>query len=298
MAIPEEQLKTWSAQGAVPGSRDTYATVKSALEATDAPYAGKKYKVFLQGSYGNDTNIYAESDVDIVIRLDSTFHRDLDQLSDVEKAAYAASYPDATYRYEQFQADVIAVLRKRFGNAVDLGSKAVRIKPEGNRRSADVIIATQYRRYRRFRSLVDEDYEPGIRFVTSGGQAVVNYPEQHSANCTTKHQSASSRFKPMVRIFKNLRGRLVTNGKIKSGVAPSYFIEGLLYNVPPELFSSQHGDTFVAAVNWMIKSDPAKFVTANEQYYLLGDSSVQWPRGNYDSFRNEAAALWNNWSGS
>ena len=34
------------------------------------PYADKNLKVFLQGSYGNDMNIYAESDVDIVIRLD------------------------------------------------------------------------------------------------------------------------------------------------------------------------------------------------------------------------------------
>lgn len=31
------------------------------------------FKVFLQGSYGNDTNIYAESDVDIAIRLDNCF---------------------------------------------------------------------------------------------------------------------------------------------------------------------------------------------------------------------------------
>ena len=39
-----------------------------ALHADDAPYAGKAYDTFLQGSYANDTNIYADSDVDIVIR--------------------------------------------------------------------------------------------------------------------------------------------------------------------------------------------------------------------------------------
>jgi tRNA nucleotidyltransferase (CCA-adding enzyme) len=73
MAIPEAQLQTWSHQGAIAGSSSTYATVKNVLEAATTPYAAKRYKVFLQGSYGNDTNIYSESDVDIVIRLDTPF---------------------------------------------------------------------------------------------------------------------------------------------------------------------------------------------------------------------------------
>jgi hypothetical protein len=55
--------------------------------------------VFLQGSYGNDTNIYAESDVDIVIRLDDCFHSDLESLSDDEKSAYKQAFSDATYTH-------------------------------------------------------------------------------------------------------------------------------------------------------------------------------------------------------
>ena len=69
MAIPLSQLETWSHQGAIQGSSSTYNTIKKALESSTNPYAGKSYDVFLQGSYCNDTNIYAESDVDIVIRL-------------------------------------------------------------------------------------------------------------------------------------------------------------------------------------------------------------------------------------
>jgi hypothetical protein len=67
LAIPESQLETWSHQGAIVGSRTTYATIKNLLESAATPYAGKLFKVFLQGSYGNDTNIFTESDVDIVI---------------------------------------------------------------------------------------------------------------------------------------------------------------------------------------------------------------------------------------
>ena len=73
MTIPESQLETWSHQGSVTQSSATYNTIKNVLKDADTPYAGKSYSVFLQGSYGNDTNIYAESDVDIVIKLNDCF---------------------------------------------------------------------------------------------------------------------------------------------------------------------------------------------------------------------------------
>ena len=48
MPIPEAQLETWSKQGSVTQSRNTYATVKVALEASGAPYAGKNYGPYMQ----------------------------------------------------------------------------------------------------------------------------------------------------------------------------------------------------------------------------------------------------------
>ena len=68
MPIPEAQLDTWSHQGSITQSSNTYNTIKNVLQHNDAPYSGKSYNVFLQGSYGNNTNIYAESDVDIIIK--------------------------------------------------------------------------------------------------------------------------------------------------------------------------------------------------------------------------------------
>ena len=63
-------------------------------------------------------------------------------------------------------------------------------------------------------------------FFTSSVDRIVNYPKQHSANCTAKHQATSMWFKPMVRILKNMRGKLVDAGAIDDGSAPSYFLEG------------------------------------------------------------------------
>src|SRR5579864_7889306 len=103
MSIPEAQLETWLHQGSVQQSCDTYATVKRALEAKDTKYADKWFEVFLQGSYGNDTNIYAESDVDIVIRTDSIYHYDTSALTPQELQSFYASFTAATYTYADFK---------------------------------------------------------------------------------------------------------------------------------------------------------------------------------------------------
>src|SRR6266851_5713701 len=100
MAIPESQLETWSHQGSVTQSKDTYATIKGALEDANANYTSRNFKVFLQGSYGNDTNIFAESDVDIVIRYDGAFLHDIKERPADEQAAFNAAFPESgTYLY-------------------------------------------------------------------------------------------------------------------------------------------------------------------------------------------------------
>jgi tRNA nucleotidyltransferase (CCA-adding enzyme) len=73
MAIPESQLTTWSSQGSVIQSAQTYGTIKLALESKSTTYADKDYEIFLQGSYGNDTNVYADSDVDVIIKINALF---------------------------------------------------------------------------------------------------------------------------------------------------------------------------------------------------------------------------------
>lgn len=293
MAIAETQLETWSHQGAIAGSADTYRIIRQVLGSSAAPYAAYNYEIFLQGSYGNDTNIYAESDVDIVIRLDSTFLQDVSALPPEQQDAYNAAYSAAPYPYAQFQADVLAQLRSAFGSSVQPGSKAIKIEASGARRNADVVVAAQFRRYQRFRHLFDESYDTGICFYTAAGQRIVNYPKQHSANCTAKQAATNRRFKPMVRVLKNMRKNMVAHGWLADGVAPSYFLEGLLYNVPDTLFQSRYADTFVGAMAWIVNADRNQFVCANEQHYLIRDTSVTWPAANAETFFAQALDYWN-----
>ena len=84
MGIPESQLQTWSHQGSITQSSNTYNSIKNVLEASTTPYGDRNFECVLQGSYGNDTNIFAESDVDIVIKLDDCFHSDLESLNEDE----------------------------------------------------------------------------------------------------------------------------------------------------------------------------------------------------------------------
>ena len=253
-------------------------------------------QVFLQGSYGNDTNIYSESDVDVVIRLDSIFYYDITSLSADEQALFHKNLSAGSYSYKTFKDGVVKALEKRFGKpAVDAGNKAIKIKADGNRRAADVLVCAEFHKYRSY-SAQSVDYEEGICFWNGADKRIANYPRQHSANCTTKHQGTSSWFKPMVRILKNMRRRLVDDGVLAAGIAPSYYIEGLVYNVPDDKFGSSYGKSFVEAINWIREADRTKFVCAHRQYYLLRDTSeVSWPTANCDAFRNAVTKMWNEW---
>jgi hypothetical protein len=297
MPIPESQLETWSHQGSITQSSNTYNSVKSVLEASDTPYAKKAYKVFLQGSYGNDTNIYAESDVDIVIRLDDCFQSDLTSLSEAEKDLYKSTVSNATYTHVDFKKDVLAVLQKQYGTAVNSGDKAIAIDANSSRRKTDVISAIQYRRYSKFRSSSDFEYQEGICFWNSKGERIANYPRQHSANLTIMHQNSSRWLKPVVRVFKNLRAKMVADGHIESGLAPSYFIEGLVYNVPAEKFLNTYQDCIANTINWYrSEANKKELVCANEQYYLLRNgASTCWTEAKCDEFIEAAVKLWNEW---
>lgn len=296
MAIPESQLETWSNQGSVSQSADTYNAIKNALQASDADHAGRQFKVFLQGSYGNDTNIYAESDVDIVIQLTEVFNSDTSQLNEAQLRAYKLAFADATYSLSDFKRDVLATLKRKYGSDVEEGTKAITIKSSGNRRKADVIVANEYRRYFKFNGTYDFSYVEGIRFFDTSWTEIINYPKSHSTNLTSKHQNTSNRFKPTVRMMKNLRSRLVDKGEIDAGLAPSYYIEGMLYNVPNDQFVYARADRLAKILNWLHACDRDKLLCANEQYYLLREgSAVTWRAAKFETFLQAAIKLWNNW---
>ncbi|MEO5770335.1 MAG: nucleotidyltransferase [Polyangia bacterium] len=297
MAIPESQLETWSHQGSIQQSSATYNAIKRILEAAETPYASRSYRVFLQGSYGNDTNIWAESDVDVVIRLDDCFSSDVSVLSELKKSAYSQAFADATYSYADFKGDVVKVLTDQYGDDVTVGDKAIAIAPRGGRRKADVIVSTQFRRYLDFNGIAQQRYIDGICFWNGSNERIANYPIRHSESLTKRHQAGGKWLKPLIRIFKNLRSRCVDDKLLGAGLAPSYYLEGLLYNVPVDKLLSTYQDCFVNAFNWIqTEADKDKLVCAHEQYYLLRDGlHTCWQKANAEAFLKAASELWKNW---
>jgi hypothetical protein len=297
MTIPLSQLETWSTQGSITQSKNTYASIKAALEDRNAPYTSRNFTVFLQGSYGNDTNIYAESDVDVVIRYDGAFFHDINTRPLDEQTAFNSTFPGSgTYSYNDFKDHVTNALKAKFGGAVKPGKKAIRVEGNGNRRNADVVVAFEYRRYYRFRGVSDESHVTGLCFFASDGTKIANFPLRHCANLTAKHQATNGKFKPMVRIFKNVRSKLIDDGLIEKGAAPSYYVEGLLYNVPDDRFVGNYKDIFLKILQWLYETNNrVDFVCANEQYYLLRDNfETCWACDDGRNFINAVITLWNN----
>jgi len=294
MSISEKQLKTWSHQGAVKQSKDTYQHIKKVLESKDTPFAHRDFSVFLQGSYKNDTNIYAESDVDIVIELKSVFQSGLDAISDEEKRRYWDTYSNASYTHKQFRSEVLGVLKEAYSANVKNGSKAIFVEKSASRRKADVLVALQYRKYKYFWSHQNSCYIGGIFFYNSRETPIINYPRQHSDNLTAKHQTSQQWLKPTVRIFKNLREKLISERYISSDIAPSYFLEGLLYNVPDRKFRATYQDTFLNALMWLRdQQNWDTLVCANEQHNLFsGGSNTSWSRNYCDKFIKAALKYW------
>ncbi len=89
MGIAEAQLETWSTQGKAGQFTDTYKSIgANLLDGGAAPYPVKNVEAHLQGSYGNDTNVWADSDVDIVLKHTGAFYYDITGMSQPEQDAF------------------------------------------------------------------------------------------------------------------------------------------------------------------------------------------------------------------
>jgi hypothetical protein len=149
------------------------------------------------------------------------------------------------------------------------------------------------REYVSYRTAYSTDYQTGIVFWAPGGQEIVNFPKQHRDNCSAKNQNSLMRFKPTVRILKNYRNTLVDSGKLKEGVAPSYFLEGLLWNLPNTNFMPTFGSTMNNFVEWVGSVDATQLSCANDLHWLVRDNAaVCWPS---ESYRAYVAAIRGDW---
>jgi len=301
MSIPESQLETWSHQGAVTTAAATHESVRAALSAPGSPLLGRGFEVYLQGSYRNTTNIRGDSDVDLVCQLNDVFFPDLSALDAYQRHLYSQHFSDASYGWHEFRRDCLASLRAYYGlGAVIEGNKCLKLSGNPGRLPADVVVCLQFRKYVRFLSYSDQQYVEGIRFFTlPEGREIINYPKPHYDNGVAKNASGRTNgwYKPVVRMFKNARTYLAEHGDIPDDLAPSYFLECMLYNVRDWYFGQAYHASYDGIVQWLLAQGMQDFRCQNEQERLFGPSPEQWSVESAQAIVSRFYILWETWGG-
>jgi hypothetical protein len=278
--LSQDQLERWSHQEDTRTAITAHEVIRNAI--LGGQFTLRPPEIFLQGSYANDTNTFRDHDVDVVVQVNSNllFRFNVDDLPFSDQEWLRRTVGPATTTLESFRSDILRLLYQRFGHQnVTLGSKAVKVKGSpGYKLDADVVICNQYRRYYSFNGNMDEGFIEGIYFTDNAGNEIINYPKLHKANGVRKHQETGNLFKPTVRVFKNARSHLVEHELLEGGVAPSYFIQGMLYNVDTRIFQADHVQNFNSVLNWLVDNDDSwkYFKAQNGIDDLFGERSVQW----------------------
>jgi hypothetical protein len=302
MPIPETQLETWSTVGAETAASATYTSIKAAIDASkSSALKDYSYEVYLQGSYVNSTSIYGDMDVDVVVEASNFFYYDTSDLAEAQKAEFDRQHPgSSSVTFNGFRDAVERALASHYGSdLIKPRNKCILVTGKSGRLDADVVPCVQFKDYRKNDSVRLPTPEVGIAFWTrNDSRRVINYPKQHYDNGVAKNKRASNRFKPTVRVFKNLRNHCLANNLIADGVAPSYFVSSLIYNAPNTAFGSTHSGTMVAILNWMhalTDEEWDKLLCQNQLYYLCRDTPDLWPRANAKAFKTAAIKAWNDW---
>lgn len=228
-------------------------------EAIDRHPAFEGYQsviaVYAKGSYANQTNVRADSDVDVVVENRDLYYfeyfpRSSAPAPDPNRSPYIGRWNDE----KEWRTEVASALKNRFGPAdVDTSGEVALTVAEvtGSRPSADVVPSFDFRR---FDSPDRRIVHRGSRVYKKSGGYINNFPEQQKTNGRAKDQRTSGRYKKYVRALKNAENYLADAGVIKD--LPSYFMECLVWNVPDQHLLQGHSldEGFRATLAYLILS--------------------------------------------
>lgn len=196
----------------------------------------RKIKLFVQGSYANNTNVRTQSDVDIAVIQEEVFiteYRSSDSMypqSDADYGFFIVPNPAKTFKDE-----VQECLVCRFGTDVERKNKSIKVHGNTYRKDADTVPCKRYRDYRGDYSKNISNYVGGVVITPDQGSRIINYPEQHIANGRIKNDATHHYYKKMVRIIKKMRYLMEesyqSTYKTAAARVNSFMLESLLWNV-------------------------------------------------------------------
>lgn len=246
-----EERRNWTAQGSQEASKRTYASIRAAL-ASSPQLSALKPDVFLQGSYANATNTRADSDVDVVVMLTSTFMPDTSLLSDTDKNNHAINRLPGTMQAQEFRRLVHDALANYYGSSrVESGQKCLKIAKNDGYVNADVVPCLQHRLFTAYGVSGASTYVEGVSIDPLSGSRIINYPKKHIENGQSKNARTDQRYKPTVRQIKRLRRKAVDLRLLDRKEAPGYLLESLVFNVPDSYFVADDSDRMIKVLSWL-----------------------------------------------
>ena len=253
-----------------------------------AVFADCSLTVYSKGSYANNTNVRADSDVDIAVQCSDVLYCDEAELGANTSKGDPYTGP---WTPSRLRSELQSALEKKFPGQVDAsGSTAIQVNSSSARVDGDVLPCFDYRYY-----FSNGGYRDGSKAFRTDGTSITNYPQQQLDHGRTKNTRTSLRFKKAVRVMKRVENAMVNESIIDE--LPSYFIECLVYNVPDYiLLRSSWVEVVRGALVHIYEelegSEPtdeqARWLEVNECKYLF-HSAQKWTRKNGRDF---AQAAW------
>lgn len=212
----------------------------------------QRYDTSLQGSYANDTAISDINDVDILA---------------IEKpiSNYLPSIGVTNSHFVEIKS--ILETNQNYRGMITVGHKCLTLSLAT--KSADIVPAVKL-----FLGNTNQFGEP---FIIA--QGINNYPKTHLAYGQAKNQRTNNNYKKIVRMLKNY----VNNWNIKE-IAPSFYIESLVYSYSDNSFSNDLPLTLANILNHMVGSSfDYNFSTVAGDKHVI--SHTEWSPLSFHTFK-------------
>jgi hypothetical protein len=196
-------------------------------------YGNRQIKIFIQGSYANNTNVRTQSDVDISIVQEEVF-----------QTIYRDGVTDANYHFstvsdgpKAFKDEVQECLEYKFSSDVERKNKSIMVHGNAYRKDTDTVPCRRYRNYTQEYGNNADCFIGGIVIKADDGTRIINYPEQHIENGRKKNSETNRYYKKMVRIIKKMRYMMDEYYYSSVKNVSSFGLESLLWNIPNDIFT-------------------------------------------------------------
>ena len=227
----EQTLRSWerpASENEEQRISNAIRMIKDAINSSENLKARRNnIEIFVQGSYANNTNVRANSDVDVCVMLKAPFYTEYP----VGFNRNHYGFTKGNYSFKEFRLDLFKALKEKTPD-IKVGNKSLKTASNSYRVETDAIPSFQYRNYRLSNSYNPDRFIDGIKFYSASNLEVINYPKQHIENGKEKNRVTQRRYKRLVRVVKRIRHQMIKENQPVDNAISSFLIECLIWNLP------------------------------------------------------------------